>query len=115
MDEVVGAAAVDPHPKVLVAFQQLDAGVAGGGWVGLGHLRNLFSGDDADDLAAPDVAALEDELLTKVNALGIGPQAVGGLNTALAVNILTFPTHIASLPVGVNIQCHSARHKEAVL
>ena len=69
-------------------------------------------GSHSDD---PDVAALEDELLTKVNALGIGPQAVGGLNTALAVNILTFPTHIASLPVGVNIQCHSARLKEADL
>ncbi len=63
----------------------------------------------------PDVAALEDEVLEKVNALGIGPQAVGGRNTALAVNILTFPTHIASLHVGVNVQCHSARLKEADL
>ncbi len=63
----------------------------------------------------PDVAGLEDEMLEKVNALGIGPQAVGGLNTALAVNIETFPTHIASLHVGVNIQCHSARQKEVEL
>ena len=63
----------------------------------------------------PEVAALELEMLDKVNALGIGPQAVGGLNTALAVNILTYPTHITALPVGVNIQCHSARLKEAVL
>jgi fumarate hydratase subunit alpha len=63
----------------------------------------------------PEVAALEQEMLEKVNALGIGPQAVGGLNTALAVNILTYPTHITALPVGVNIQCHSARLKEAVL
>jgi fumarate hydratase subunit alpha len=63
----------------------------------------------------PEVASLEQEMLEKVNALGIGPQAVGGLNTALAVNILTYPTHITALPVGVNIQCHSARLKEAVL
>lgn len=63
----------------------------------------------------PEIAALEDEILEKVNALGIGPQAVGGLNTAMAVNILTYPTHITALPVAVNIQCHSARLKEATL
>jgi fumarate hydratase subunit alpha len=63
----------------------------------------------------PEVAAFEAELLEKVNALGVGPQAVGGLNTAMAVNVITYPTHIASLPVGINIQCHSARLKEAVL
>jgi fumarate hydratase subunit alpha len=62
-----------------------------------------------------EIAALEAEMLEKVNALGVGPQAVGGLNTALAVNILTYPTHITALPVGVNLQCHSARLKEAVL
>jgi fumarate hydratase subunit alpha len=63
----------------------------------------------------PEIAALEAEMMEKVNALGVGPQAVGGLNTALAVNILTYPTHITALPVGVNIQCHSARLKEAYL
>ena len=62
-----------------------------------------------------EIAALEAEMLEKVNALGVGPQAVGGRNTALAVNVLTYPTHITALPVGVNIQCHSARLKEAVL
>jgi fumarate hydratase subunit alpha len=62
-----------------------------------------------------EIAALEAEMLEKVNALGVGPQAVGGVNTALAVNILTYPTHITALPVGVNIQCHSARLKEATL
>ena len=61
------------------------------------------------------VAALEEELLEKVNALGIGPQAVGGRNTALDVFIETFPTHITSLHVAVNLQCHSARSKEAVV
>lgn len=62
-----------------------------------------------------ETAAFEAELLEKVNALGIGPQAVGGVTTALAVHIETFPTHIASLPVAVNLQCHSARLKEAIL
>jgi fumarate hydratase subunit alpha len=62
-----------------------------------------------------ETAAFEVELLDKVNALGIGPQAIGGVTTALAVHIETFPTHIASLPVAVNLQCHSARLKEAVL
>jgi fumarate hydratase subunit alpha len=65
--------------------------------------------------ADAETAAFEVELLEKVNALGIGPQAVGGLTTALAVHVETFPTHIASLPVAVNLQCHSARLKEAVL
>jgi fumarate hydratase subunit alpha len=62
-----------------------------------------------------ETAAFEQELLAKVNALGLGPQAVGGRTTALAVHIETYPTHIASLPVAVNLQCHSARLKEAVL
>ena len=63
----------------------------------------------------PEVAELEEELLERVNASGIGPQAWGGRSTALAVNVETHPTHITSLPVGVNIQCHSARLKVAVL
>jgi len=62
-----------------------------------------------------ETAEFEQELLAKVNALGLGPQAVGGRTTALAVHIETYPTHIASLPVAVNLQCHSARLKEAVL
>ena len=62
-----------------------------------------------------ETAEFEQELLEKVNALGLGPQAVGGRTTALAVHIETYPTHIASLPVAVNLQCHSARLKEAVL
>jgi len=63
----------------------------------------------------PEVAEFERELLERVNATGIGPQAWGGRTTALAVNIETYPTHITSLPVGVNVQCHSARFKTAVL
>jgi fumarate hydratase subunit alpha len=63
----------------------------------------------------PRVAAFERELLQAVNATGIGPQAVGGRTTALAVHIETHPGHIASLPVAVNLQCHSHRYQEAVL
>ncbi len=63
----------------------------------------------------PEVADLERELLAKVNALGLGPQAVGGTNTALAVHVVSFPTHITALPVAVNMQCHSARVKSAEL
>ena len=63
----------------------------------------------------PEVAELEAEILERVNKLGIGPQGLGGRVTALAVHAATFPCHIASMPAVVNIQCHSARHKEAVL
>ena len=63
----------------------------------------------------PLYADLEKELLEKINALGIGPQGFGGATTALAVNIETLPTHIAGLPVAVNINCHVTRHKTEVL
>lgn len=63
----------------------------------------------------PYYAELEAELLEKINALGVGPQGFGGKTTALAVNIEWMPTHIAGLPVAVNINCHVTRHKTAVL
>lgn len=62
-----------------------------------------------------DVAALERELLEKINALGIGVAALGGKVTALAVNIEVLPTHIGMLPVAVNLQCHSLRHGSVTL
>jgi len=62
-----------------------------------------------------DIARLEEEILREINQLGIGPQGLGGRITALDVHIEAYPTHIASLPVAINIQCHCARHKEAVL
>ena len=58
---------------------------------------------------------LEEELLEKINELGIGPQGFGGKTTALGLNIETYPTHIAGLPVAVNINCHATRHKDIVL
>jgi fumarate hydratase subunit alpha len=62
-----------------------------------------------------EVAELERTLLEKINALGVGPQGLGGRTTALAVHVETYPCHITGLPVGVNLQCHAARHAEAVL
>jgi fumarate hydratase subunit alpha len=62
-----------------------------------------------------EVAELEKEILNRVNNLGIGPMGYGGRITALAVHAEVFPTHIASLPVAVNLQCWCARHKEAIL
>ena len=61
------------------------------------------------------VAAMEDELLQKINALGIGPQGLGGTTTALDVFIEEMPCHIASMPMAVNVQCHAQRHKTAEL
>lgn len=63
----------------------------------------------------PFWADLEKELLEKINELGIGPQGLGGKTTALSVNIEKFPTHIAALPVAVNINCHVARHEKEVI
>jgi fumarate hydratase subunit alpha len=63
----------------------------------------------------PFYEELEKELTEEINKLGIGPQGFGGRTTALAVNIETYPTHIAGLPVAVNINCHAARHAEAEL
>lgn len=63
----------------------------------------------------PKVANLEKELLEAVNELDVGPQGLGGLTTALDVNIETYATHIAGLPVAVNISCHVTRHKERIL
>ena len=58
----------------------------------------------------PYVAELEKELLEKINSLGFGPAGLGGVNTALGVNVETYPTHIAGLPVAINICCHVNRH-----
>jgi fumarate hydratase subunit alpha len=62
-----------------------------------------------------DLAALEQEILDGVNALGIGPMGLGGTVTAFAVHLLMEPCHIASLPLAVNLQCHAARHEEVTL
>ena len=63
----------------------------------------------------PFYQEMEEELLSRINALNIGPQGFGGDTTALGINILTAPTHIAGLPVAVNVNCHVSRHKEVIL
>lgn len=73
-------------------------------------LRDL--GDSSNDNT---IKQLEDELYTEINDLGVGPMGVGGETTCLAVKINYFPMHIASLPVAINIQCHSARHIEVII
>jgi len=108
--EVVHAAGPNPCPPIVV-------GVGAGGTFEKAAqlakealLRNL-----GEESKYPGIAKLEKELLDEINRLGIGPQGFGGKITALAVHIEVYPTHIASLPVAVNINCHAARHKEAVL
>lgn len=69
------------------------------------------------DSSNPDkfYADLEEEMLTKINELGIGPQGFGGKTTAIGLNIETLPTHIAGMPCAININCHVTRHKSEVL
>ena len=73
-------------------------------------LRPIGSANDKKELQP-----IEEELLDKINEIGIGPQGLGGKTTALAVHIKTYPTHIAGLPVAVNFSCHATRHAERVL
>lgn len=71
--------------------------------------------DIYDENKDPILNKLEKELLSEVNKLGIGPMGFGGNTTALAVKINSYPCHIASLPVAINIQCHASRHKSIIL
>lgn len=73
-------------------------------------MRNI---DDVNP--EPELAKLEAELLQEINELGVGPMGFGGKTTALAVKIAKYPTHIAALPVAINIQCHAARHLEIII
>lgn len=68
-----------------------------------------------DEATDPLARKLEQELLREINDLGVGPMGLGGTVTALAVKVNTYPCHIASLPVAINIQCHASRHKSVVL
>ena len=108
--EAVRKAGANPCPPIIVGV-----GVGGSAekvmWLAKHSLLREVGQPSPDG----EVAELEAEILERVNRIGIGPQGFGGLTTALAVHVETFPCHIASMPVAVNIQCHSARHKEAVL
>lgn len=63
----------------------------------------------------PHLREMEEELLQRMNSLGIGPQGLGGVTTVLGVNVESFPTHIAGMPISVNISCHVTRHAEVIL
>ena len=108
--ETVSVAGPNPCPPLVV-------GVGIGGTFEVAAMiakRSLLRplGSPNPDL---ELAKMEEDLLEEINELGIGPQGFGGRTTALAVHVEIHPCHIASLPVAVNIQCHSARHKEVEL
>jgi fumarate hydratase subunit alpha len=100
----------NPCPPIIVGL-----GVGGTAEHAMYIAKRALTRKVGDPNPDPEQAEFEVELLEAVNGLGVGAQAVGGTQTALAVHMMTHPTHIASLPVAVNLQCHSARLKEAVL
>ena len=108
--DTVRAAGSSPCPPMVV-------GVGIGGTMELAALcaKRAAARDASSVNPDPRYAKLEDELLEALNKLGIGPQGLGGRTTAFAVNVEFCSTHIACLPVAVNINCHAARHAETVL
>lgn len=108
--ELVKAAGSNPCPPIVV-------GVGIGGTMDKAAVlaKKALVREIGEHNLDPADAELEKELLRLVNDTGVGPAGLGGRITALAVNVETYPCHIASLPVAVNIQCHAARHKEVVL
>lgn len=108
--DTVSAAGGNPCPPIIV-------GVGIGGTMERAALLSKKALLRLLDTPNPDpsLASLEAELLTEINKLGIGPAGFGGITTALGVNILTYATHIAGLPVSVNIGCHATRHAEGGL
>ncbi|MFQ5987691.1 MAG: fumarate hydratase [Dehalococcoidia bacterium] len=108
--KAVEEAGSNPCPPVIVGV-----GIGGTADKAMILAKKAFLRKVGEPNADPEMAELEREILERVNSLGIGPEGFGGRTTALAVHAEVFPTHIASLPVAVNLQCHSARYKEAVL
>ena len=108
--DTVRKAGGNPCPPVIV-------GVGIGGSMDKAALLSKVALQREAGSPHPDAryAQLESELLEEINRLGIGPQGFGGRVTALAVHIETYPTHIATLPVAVTLNCHAARHKEIIL
>ena len=108
--DAVRAAGPDACPPFVVGV-----GIGGNMELAAFYAKKAAARDVNSANQDPRYAALEDELLELVNELGIGPQGFGGKTTALKVNIEWGPTHIASLPVAVNLNCHCARHGEVIL
>ncbi|MDR0466721.1 MAG: fumarate hydratase [Deltaproteobacteria bacterium] len=109
LDAVLAAGSNSCPPMVV--------GVGIGGTMEMAALcaKRAAARDLASSNTDPRYAAFEEELLTLLNKTGIGPQGLGGRTTALKVHVEWFPTHIACLPVAVNINCHAARHAEIIL
>lgn len=108
--ETVQKAGANPCPPIIV-------GIGLGGTMEKAAIlskKSLLRSLDEKN-SNPYYSELEDLLLTKINNLGIGPQGLGGITTALGVRIETYPTHMAGLPVAVNLTCHASRHKEIIL
>ena len=108
--ETVRLAGGNPCPPVVVGV-----GIGGTAECAMLMAKHSLTRDCGEPSSDPLLAAMEEELLERINCLGIGPQGLGGLTTALAVHIEQMPTHIAGLPVAVNMQCHAARHKSAII
>ena len=106
----VDEAGANPCPPVIVGV-----GVGGTAEKCLLLAKEALLRRAGDPHPDAEVAELEAEMLRRINELGIGAMGYGGKITALAVHVEVFPTHIASLPVAVNLQCHSVRHREATL
>jgi fumarate hydratase subunit alpha len=108
--ETVSKAGSNPCPPVII-------GVGIGGTIDMVTVlaKKALLRDVGSMHPDPRLAGMEAELLERINALGIGPQGLGGSTTALAVFIEEMPCHIASMPMAVNVQCHAQRHKTVVL
>ena len=108
--EKVSEAGPNPCPPIVVGV-----GIGGTFEVAALLAKKSLTRELGKHNADPDIAKLEEEMLEKVNKIGIGPQGYGGRITAIGLNIEKHPCHIASLPVAVNINCHAHRHKEVIL
>ena len=108
--KTVEEAGGNPCPPLIIGL-----GIGGTGEKAMLMAKKALLRKVAEPNPDPEIARLEQEVLTKVNALGVGPMGFGGTVTALAVHAEVMPAHIGSLPVAINLQCHSARHKEVVL
>ncbi len=108
--ETVKKAGSNPCPPIVVGI-----GIGGTFDYAAVLSKLALAGNINEGNVDPNYRKLEEELLDKINSLGIGPQGFGGKTTALSVKIEQYPTHIAGLPVAVNICCHVARHKTAII
>jgi fumarate hydratase subunit alpha len=108
--DLVGQVGSNPCPPVIIGV-----GIGGTTDTTMFIAKKALLREVGEPSPDPEVAALENEILEKVNNLGIGAMGYGGTVTALAVHVEAFPCHIASMPVAVNMQCWCDRHEEATL